>query len=148
MKIRLSIAEVRLRSPFIVCPKTSSDGLNLRDSWNNSCAANNSRWIPLSSLSQFPSSRYSSCSLVFGYNLFNLYEDLLLTECHSSTSSTVSLNAWLINEVCIIYKNTILTEEQIKVHHDFFAEKDTTFTQKINTISAKPMALQEDRSRW
>ena len=28
-----------------------------------------------------------------GYNLFNLYEDLLLTECHSSTSSTVSLNA-------------------------------------------------------
>lgn len=61
----MSIAEVRLRSPFIVCPKTSSDGLNLRDSWNNSCAANNSRWIPLSSLSQFPSSRYSSCSLVF-----------------------------------------------------------------------------------
>ena len=83
-----------------------------------------------------------------GYSLFNLYEDLLLTECHSSTSSTVSLNAWLINEVCIIYKNTILTEEQIKVHHDFFAEKDTTFTQKINTISATPMALQEDRSRW
>ena len=65
----------------------------------------------------------------------------------SSTSSTVSLNAGLINEVCIIYKNTILTEEQTKVHHDFFAEKDITFTQKINTISATPMALQEDRSR-
>ena len=41
----------------------------------------------------------------------------------SSISSIVSLKGCLINEICIIYKDTILTEEQIKALHEFFARR-------------------------
>ena len=41
----------------------------------------------------------------------------------SSISSIVSLKGCLINEIYIIYKDTILTEEQIKALHDFFARR-------------------------
>ena len=41
----------------------------------------------------------------------------------SSISSIVSLKGCLINEIYIIYKDTILTEEQIKALHEFFARR-------------------------